>query len=279
MRFASKIDRWVIAVLGLPLVSSVIGAATSGVPLIWLVPALLTAAILPLLLWTDYEVTASDLRIRCGFFRTTVPLDALLAVRPSRSPLSSPALSLDRLDVQHRGGHVLISPRDREGFIAELRQRVPGVPIDGLPGGTVGNAGGSSNTLVVVLVLASLAVALTVVVGVTVGGSRPPIVEIGPGRVTVRNALATASFAPAEVVSVSLEERWPNVGRRLYGFAGGGSLRGRFRVDGLGDGYVFAERDRPFVLIRTGDSFVLIGFHDATRTRRIYDDLRKLTAR
>jgi hypothetical protein len=132
VRFASKVDRWVIAVLALPLGSSAIGAATSGMPLTWLVPALMTAGMLPLLLWTEYELTSSTLRIRCGFFRTSVPLAAIEKVQPSRSALSAPALSLDRLDVQYRGGRVLISPRDRAGFIAALRQRAPHVEMVGL---------------------------------------------------------------------------------------------------------------------------------------------------
>ena len=74
-------------------------------------------------------------------------------------------------------------------------------------------------------------------------------------------------------------EQWPKVGPRLFGFAAFGSLRGRFRVDGMGDGYVFAERGRPFVLVRTTRSFVLVGFHDADRTRQTYASLQTFGTR
>ena len=36
--------------------------------------------------------------------------------------MSAPALSLDRLEIQHKRGTVLISPRDEEDFLRELEQ-------------------------------------------------------------------------------------------------------------------------------------------------------------
>lgn len=47
-------------------------------------------------------------------------------VRPTHNPLSSPALSLDRLHVQYGPGFlkaVMISPADREGFLEDLAQQ------------------------------------------------------------------------------------------------------------------------------------------------------------
>lgn len=40
------------------------------------------------------------------------------------NPLASPALSLDRLKIEYGQGHwIMISPRDREGFLRELESR------------------------------------------------------------------------------------------------------------------------------------------------------------
>ena len=54
----------------------------------------------------------------------------ITSVRLSHNPLSAPALSLRRLEIRY-GKHawVLISPRDRDAFIASLRRRVPGLEV------------------------------------------------------------------------------------------------------------------------------------------------------
>ena len=48
---------------------------------------------------------------------------------PTRNPLSSPALSLDRLRVTHRASSgergLLISPADTAGFLAALAEHCP----------------------------------------------------------------------------------------------------------------------------------------------------------
>lgn len=54
----------------------------------------------------------------------------------------------------------------------------------------------------------------------------------------------------------------------------GPTLRGRFRLEGLGDGKVFVQADRPpFVLVRLQQGFVLVGFESTTSTRTLYDTL------
>jgi len=68
-------------------------------------------------------MSAGVLEIRSGPFKWTIPLDAIKKVDPSRSLLSSPALSLDRLRIQYGGGKsILVSPNDRDGFLAAIGQ-------------------------------------------------------------------------------------------------------------------------------------------------------------
>jgi hypothetical protein len=45
-------------------------------------------------------------------------------IAPSRSLWSAPAMSLRRVKVSYRGRFMLVSPRERERFIAELTQQV-----------------------------------------------------------------------------------------------------------------------------------------------------------
>jgi hypothetical protein len=87
-----------------------------------------------LVLWgcygTRYEVTPSELIIRFGPFRSTLPLGSLVEVFPTRNPLSAPAPSLDRLQINYRGTDgetrfALISPKDKEGFVRDLARAAP----------------------------------------------------------------------------------------------------------------------------------------------------------
>jgi len=279
VHFRSKVDWWLVGVLVASLVASGVAALGSGMWPGWLAFVLVATIVPWILLQTDYELTESALKIRCGFYRTSVAVADILALEASHNPRSAPALSLDRIDVRHRRGHVLISPRDREAFVEAVRERVPRLEVVGLPGATTDAPAPMGSPRVRLLAVAVVAVTLAIAAALIAAGSRPPVVTIEGDIVKVHNALAWTSFTRDDVVEISLTERWPHIGPKLFGFAALGSLRGRFRVEGLGDGYVFAEQGRPFVRVRTAHSFVLIGFDDANRTRQIYSALRPPDAR
>jgi hypothetical protein len=73
--------------------------------------------------------------VRSGQLRWRVPLAAIQAVHPTRSPLSAPALSLDRLRVEYRVNgrqkQIVISPADRAGFYDSLVAAAPGLVKEG----------------------------------------------------------------------------------------------------------------------------------------------------
>lgn len=71
-----------------------------------------------LLFATYYRTDADSLYVRSGPFSWTIPLAEIESVKPSRAAWSSPALSLDRLDIRYSGGRrILVSPQDRDAFI------------------------------------------------------------------------------------------------------------------------------------------------------------------
>jgi hypothetical protein len=87
-----------------------------------------------LMLWGCYNiryvVTPSDLIVRFGPFRITLPLDMIVEVVPTNDPTSAPAPSLDRLQIKSRRkngelGYTLISPKDKEGFVCDLANAAP----------------------------------------------------------------------------------------------------------------------------------------------------------
>lgn len=71
---------------------------------------------------TYYLLGDEDLKIQSGPFRWTVPIAGIHRVTPTRTPWSSPALSLNRLRIEYGNGkQILVSPDRRETFIRRLR--------------------------------------------------------------------------------------------------------------------------------------------------------------
>jgi hypothetical protein len=73
-----------------------------------------------------YGLDDTHLLVRFGICRKRIPLVDILEVNPTHNPLSSPALSLDRLRVQFGPGAfqaVMISPAERNRFLDELAQK------------------------------------------------------------------------------------------------------------------------------------------------------------
>ena len=129
-RFKSKIDRWLLYLLIAVMVFEVVvmsaAATLADGPLeatVLIMAALLIVALLgSMLIGTHYTVDGNTLRIRCGPFRWQVPVDAIESVEPTRNPLSSPALSLDRLRIQYGKQRILVSPVDKAGFMKAIGQ-------------------------------------------------------------------------------------------------------------------------------------------------------------
>lgn len=70
-----------------------------------------------------YGIEDNWLIIRFGVVRRRIPLSDIREVHPTHNPLSSPALSLDRLAIRIDDGYMgmsLISPAQREEFLTLL---------------------------------------------------------------------------------------------------------------------------------------------------------------
>lgn len=126
----SRVDAWLrLALLASAGVSFGVAAALwrqSPTPVIGIAVSLLAAVGGGLPLWvlfgTRYEVTAGQLLVHSGPFRWRVPVAEITRVEPSTSALSAPALSLQRLRIDHgRGRWLLVSPEDPQAFRAALR--------------------------------------------------------------------------------------------------------------------------------------------------------------
>ena len=134
-RYRSKLDVWIVVVLGLAAAAALYGCGVvlrSGEAVAMAIMLPVAAFTLGLMAWvlfgTHYTLSRETLEIRSGPFRWQVPIADIKDVRPVRSLLSAPALSTDRLEIVF-GSHesVQISPRDRERFLEELASRRAGI--------------------------------------------------------------------------------------------------------------------------------------------------------
>jgi hypothetical protein len=131
--FRSKIDWWLILLLVVPAILPVAteltkhgvvpAAASRWMPTIVL--ALLAAIFFPV----RYVIEGTTVSIQCGLIGwgyRAFSVSDVQGVRPTHKPLSSPALSLDRLEIDlgFRGA-ILISPRDKAGFLTAMQTLNP----------------------------------------------------------------------------------------------------------------------------------------------------------
>jgi Bacterial PH domain len=130
--FPSKIDRWIVWLTAIPLLVSaaaVTSALLASPPLsAALLMVGLEVVIVAFIAWTyrstRYLVTDREVIARSGPFRWRIEIAGIGSIRPSRNPRSSPAMSLDRLEVRYGGGRrLLISPQDQEGFLEAVVAR------------------------------------------------------------------------------------------------------------------------------------------------------------
>jgi membrane protein YdbS with pleckstrin-like domain len=129
-KFRSKIDWWLALVLAFSIGAGTFGAfiAVAAGALMLPVAALIFfgAAVLPvwLLATTEYTLSDRELLVVSGPLRWKVPIAAISRVEGTRNPLSSPALSLDRIRIEYsRGKVIMISPQQKERFLAALQAR------------------------------------------------------------------------------------------------------------------------------------------------------------
>jgi hypothetical protein len=83
-------------------------------------------------LWfgTHYEIGEEFLKIVSGPIRMKVEIQKITSVKRTRNPLSSPALSTDRLEIKYgKWDFVLNSPKNEERFCEILLEKNPQIMI------------------------------------------------------------------------------------------------------------------------------------------------------
>ncbi|MDD2304805.1 MAG: PH domain-containing protein [Prolixibacteraceae bacterium] len=85
-------------------------------------------------LTTYYQIDGRILKIRCGVFSNLkIDIDTIRRMSETNNPISSPAFSLDRLEIKYQKERkidtVMISPKDKDGFIKMITQLNPTIEL------------------------------------------------------------------------------------------------------------------------------------------------------
>ena len=126
--YRSKTDLWLIALLAIGMIASLSGALVMlsiSTLTAWVLAAFIAIAGVGLPLWllfsTRYILGQGHLRVLSGPFKWCIPVAKITTMTPTYSPLSSPALSMDRLRIDYGvGSSVMISPRNKKQFVKDI---------------------------------------------------------------------------------------------------------------------------------------------------------------
>jgi PH (Pleckstrin Homology) domain-containing protein len=137
MRFESKRDAWLVLTLrAVPIVVLLIVANAWYLTDHDLRGPLIGAVIVVVLElfffdWvfrsTYYVIEAGTLAIHSSGITWRIPIRNITTIVPTRSPASSPALSLDRLRIDYDGKCILVSPIDKNAFVNALLSANPAI--------------------------------------------------------------------------------------------------------------------------------------------------------
>lgn len=129
----SKVDTWlVLVVIGIVVAASLSFILVDEAPLIGLVIGGVVLLVLAdMVVNTTYVIDGRTLTIRCGsLMKDRCNIMDITAVRPTRTPVSSAAMSLDRLELKLRDRSIVISPKDKERFVDDLRAVNPEIKVE-----------------------------------------------------------------------------------------------------------------------------------------------------
>lgn len=90
-----------------------------------------TVFIIHLFMTTYYQIQGDQLKIRSGFIvNKTLDINTIKKVVATGNIISAPATSLDRLELLYnRYDSILVSPKDKTGFINELLTVKPDIEV------------------------------------------------------------------------------------------------------------------------------------------------------
>ena len=261
-------------------------AAAAGFPL-------LLVTVLTLLVFSalTVEVDAEAIRLRfgVGLVRKRIPLAEVKAWREVRNPWYTgwgirlgPGYVLwnvsgrDAVELALASGRCFRvgtdEPAALAAALASARGETPAWPppgLDGSPASSLRELGWKPLAWVLGPLLAVVGALFWFQV-------QPPTVTVRPDGLEVESPFYGKVFPASDITGIALLPTLPRVLLKTNGFGGGASLRGHFRLEGLGDGRLYVEKGfPPYVLVRLREGFVVVNFREPEKTRALFDELAR----
>lgn len=122
MYFSSKRDFWLGLLIWIPIIAvSFLTFRVEGN-----ISKVIMVSVIIFIGWvwfgTGYYVGEETLKIISGPFRWKIYIKDIVSINETHNPLSSPALSMDRLIISHGStGFSIVSPKDKDEFIEMIK--------------------------------------------------------------------------------------------------------------------------------------------------------------
>jgi len=107
------------------------GVITEPSAVLLLVTAFIIVLLCILFFGTKYVIEADELIVYGGIYKKRIPIKQIRSLRPSKNPLSAPAMSIDRIEITF-DPHIqviLISPKEKELFVKKLLEINPSITL------------------------------------------------------------------------------------------------------------------------------------------------------
>ena len=291
MRFRSKIDWWLyIVFVGWiagniwAILSYAINGGLGALIITISFTPFTVLLILPVLLKTYYELGDEELKIRSGLGKgRSINYNQIVSASETKNPTSSPALSMDRLEIKfrHKSGRVsdsiIISPKDKETFLGLLKEKNNDIEIStDIKPMSKGTKVLFGVTAAIIAVSGALILVGTQDAGVSV---RDDHIKIG-GMYGMN--VGFSEIKSVTLVKKSMSEIYGGDSvTRTNGFGGiGQANKGHFRSSVLGAHMLFVQaRTSPTIHIERAYSDIYISFRDGEKTEQLYREIRAAMVR
>ncbi|MBS4538927.1 PH domain-containing protein [Clostridium sp. D2Q-11] len=132
MYFPSKRDLWLgVAIFGIIGFTTLFILVDLGITMVSII--MILSFLFAAWLWfgTGYYIEDEMIRIKCGPFRSKVNIKDIELIKKTNNPISSPALSLDRIELKSANRLLaIISPKDKMKFAEVLKEKNPNISIE-----------------------------------------------------------------------------------------------------------------------------------------------------
>ena len=240
--------------------------------------------IVPIWLHNYYLFDGDNFVIKFGLSKKVIiPFDDIISAVSTRNPISSAALSMDRIELKYRykankfADTMLISPVNRLQFLEELKSRNENIEIITTP-----QPMDKSMKVILTVILGFTSIVLIGSAIMMVVGEFDPIVRVKSDGINISGmygiTIRSDEITDIILIEDSMRGIFTDTGAiRTNGFDGFGQVqKGYFNSSEYGSHIRFVQtRSSPTILIERWAYNVFISFRDGEKTRALYNELMR----